>query len=348
MIRTVEFKYQVTRNGAIYTELQTAEGAYPQIQMKSSDAIQTVFNGTFQLPKREVDWLTDEIRPAIIIDGVRHNLGVFLPANVHSIFDGTVESIAVTANDRCWIPKDYRAERIVYFQAGTNYVEAVASLLAESGITMINETPTDEVMTEDREDWDIGTSYLDIINGLLAEINYAPLWFDSDGIAVIEPVSVPTAINMDHMLDETKVESLLIPGRQNETNLYSTPNVFICCCNNPDKSGAMTAVAENTNPQSPLSIARRGRRITKMIRVNNIPSQEALQAYANRQVTDSMLTGEVITVNTCLLPGFGVWDVTGIRYRDLLAVCKETAWSMELKVGGRMSHTLERAVMNLG
>ena len=85
-----------------------------------------------------------------------------------------------------------------------------------------------------------------------------------------------------------------------------------------------------------------------MIRVNNIPSQEALQAYANRQVTDSMLTGEVITVNTCLLPGFGVWDVTGIRYRDLLAVCKETAWSMELKVGGRMSHTLERAVMNLG
>ncbi len=347
MVRTVEFKYRVTRNGANYCELHPANGSYPQIQMKGDDSIHTVFSGVFLNPEKPVDWLTDEIRPDIIINGRNSGLGVFLPFDFQEI-DDVEKTVSITANDRSWIPKDYHAERLIFFQAGTNYVEAVVSLLAEAGITMVNETPTDEVLQEDREDWDVGTPYLEIINELLSEINYAPLWFDADGVAVVEPVTVPSAVNIEHELDETKIDSLMLPGIRNATNICTAPNVFICICSNPDKNGPMRAVAENTNPQSPLSIPRRGRKITKVIRLNNIASQEALQTYANRQVTDSMLAGEIITVQTCLLPGFGVNDITSIRYGDLMAVCREIAWTMELTVGGKMIHTLERAVMNLG
>lgn len=347
MVRTLDFRYTVIRNGADFCSLHPAAGTIPSIQANGADSIQTTFSGVFLPPEKEVNWLTDEIRPQIIIDGSSYNLGVYLPANVAEADDGTSKTVSITANDRCWLARDYRASRLLYFPAGSNYVEVIVSLLAEAGIASINETETSETLTEDREDWNIGDSYLDIINELLAEINYAPLWFDQNGVAVIAPIKTTTAVSIDHVLDETKIESLMIPGIQNVTDVQNAPNVFVCVCSNADKSAPMRAVAENTNPQSPLSIARRGRRITQVLQVNNIASQEALQAYASRQVTESMLSGEIITVQTCLLPGFGIGDVTAIRYGEMLAVCREKGWTMELNIGGLMTHTLERSVMNL-
>ena len=348
MRRRIDFRYVIIRDGADYGVIRPLDGSPPSVRMDDSGEIKTSFSGDFLLPKKEVNWLRDEIRPELIIDGEVHNLGVYLPAAVRELENATTRFMHIEAYDRCWRVKDNYTESLTHIEAGTNYILAIEQLLTACGIDLIAATQTSATLAETREDWSAGTSYLTIVNQLLSEINYNPLWFDKDGMAILEPASVPTAANIEHMLDDTEVRSVMFPELSRELDIYTAPNVIICICSNADKSGPMIAKSENTNPQSPLSIARRGRRITKMIRVNNIPSQEALQAYANRQVTDSMLTGEVITVNTCLLPGFGVWDVTGIRYRDLLAVCKETAWSMELKVGGRMSHTLERAVMNLG
>lgn len=348
MPRTIDFKYTIVRDGADYGALTPARGQAPSITMNDADTVKTCFSGMFRLPAFPVNWITDQIRPELIVDGVHHPLGVYLPVNIAENSDDAVRTVSITANDRCWVVRDTKTEGRIYIPAGTNYIQAVVSLLAQTGIAQSNVTDSAETIPEDREDWEIGTSYLDIINELLAEINYAPLWFDSGGVAVIEPLSVPTAINIDHFLDATDIRSLMLPGIQSQTDLISAPNVFVCVCSNADKSAPMRAVAENTNPQSPLSIARRGRRITKLIKVNNIASQEALQAFANRQVTDSLLAGEVITVQTRLLPGFGVDDVTAIRYGDLMAICKETSWSMSLDIKGQMTHTLERTVMNLG
>lgn len=346
--RTIDFRYKIVRNGADYGELYPAAGNAPAISMNDADSVKTCLSGTFLQPKKPVDWITDAIRPELVIDGTPHPLGLYLPVSVAESTNDSTKTVAITADDRCWVVRDCKTENRVFFAAGTNYVEAVVSLLTSTGITLINATDTEEVFAEDREDWEIGTSMLQIINELLNEISYAPLWFDATGVAMIEPMAIPAAVSIDHYLNEADPRCQIIPGLQNQTDLISAPNVFICVCSNPDKSAPMRAIAENTNPQSPLSIARRRRRITQLIQVNNIPSQAALQAYANRQVTNSLMAGEVLTVHTRLLPGFGVGDVTAIRYGGLMAICRETAWSMDLSVGGQMIHTLERTVMNLG
>ena len=347
MIRTIEFRYHIVRNGANYGELFPVLDSAPQISMRSKDEVKTCFSGEFLLPEKPADWLRDEIRPEIVIDGIGHSLGIYCPVKVYESDNGVTRSIAISANDRCWIVKDHRTEGIFFLAAGTNYVSAIMSALTACGITAISAADTVSTLTEDRE-WPSGTSYLDIANELLSEINYKQVWFDGIGNAIVEPVSDPNASNIKHVLDESKIESLMLPGIKSETDILSASNVFVCFCSNADKDEPMLAVAENTNPQSPLSIARRGRRITKVVQVDNIASQEALQTFANRQVTESMLSGETITVRTCLLPGFGVGDVTALRYRDLMAVCLETEWSMELTIGGLMTHTLERTVMPLG
>ena len=348
MTRQIDFRFAIVRDGADYGELRPLDGSPPTLQMDDSGAIKTSLSGEFLTPETDVNWLRDEIRPEIIIDGIPHNLGVYLPAAVRDLEDETTKYIQVEAYDRCWRVKDNYTERLMHIDSGTNYILAIEQLLTACGIGLISATPTSATLTEAREDWNIGTSYLDIVNQLLSEINYNPLWFDANGLAVLEPASVPTAANIEHTLDDTEIQSLVIPELSKELDIYTAPNVIICICSNADKSGPMVATSENTNPQSPLSIARRGRRIAQVYQVSNIASASELQAYADRIRNETTNTGETILAKTGLLPGFGVDDVTAIRFGDLFAVCIERAYSMELAPGGVMNHTLEKVVVNLG
>lgn len=348
MIRQLDFRFVIVRDGADYAEIYPANGSTPKLRMDDYAGIKTSLSGDFLLPADDVNWLTDQIRPVISIDGKPYNLGIYLPAAVREMGSETSRYLHIEAYDRCWLVRDTRTETRLHYDAGSEYITSIVQLLTACGIALVAAVQSEAVLTEDREDWDIGTSYLDIVNQLLSEINYNPLWFDQDGCAVLEPASVPTAANIEHTLDDTCIESLILPSISRETDIYAAPNVFVCVCSNVDKDAPMIAVSENTNAQSPLSVARRKRRIVHVEKVDNIASQEELQYYADRLRNASMITGETITVRTGLLPGFGVDDVTSIRYEDLFAVCLERSWTMDLGIGGRMTHNLEKVVINLG
>ena len=350
--RQIDFRYKVLRNGADYGFLQAVSA--PSIRCDKSAAIKMSFSGAFLPEARDtfgnvidVDYLSDEIEPILIIDGVEHKLGVFLPATVTPSESAGAAQVQIEAFDRCWRVRDVYSENLTYFAEGTPYLTAIESLLTQAGITTVLATPTAAVLAEAREDWNIGTSFLTIVNDLLAEINYNPLWFNQDGVAILEPASVPTAANIEHTLDADNVESLIIPEISRQTDIYQAPNVFVAYCANPDKSGIWTATAENTNPQSPLSVQRRGRRIMKVERLDNIAAEALLQDYVDQKRNDSMISGETINIQTALLPGYGVADVVALHYGEISAVCIDRAWSMNLTVGGTMNHTLERVVYNL-
>lgn len=362
MMRTESIRYDVLRNGAEYAEIFPV-GA-PTLRMDSNGEIKMSLQGTFMeeaIDTRgnpaEIDWFIDEIRPMLIIDGVKKPLGVFPISKVTPKESRGKRTLDIQAFDRSWIVRDTKVEGAIYLTAGTNYVSIVEGLLTSSGIGMIMKTPSTATLTEDREDWETGTSYLSIINELLAEINYKQLWFDASGNAIIEPASVPKADNIQHIFTNKKPDPKnpkevgvinVYPSISRTTDIYESPNVFICVCSNADKDAPMVATAENTNPQSPLSIMRRGRRIVRVERINNIASQEELEAYANRLLFESMTTGEIVTIETNLLHNFGVNDVTALNYGDLAGICIEKSWSMSLTPGGRMTHTLEKVVVNLG
>lgn len=346
MVRAIDFNYVIMRDGADYRRIYPTAGSVPSVRMDDSGEIKMSFSGEFLDPGDGVSWLTDQIRPELVIDGTPYPLGIYLPATVQSSETDTTAAVQIEAYDRCWQVQSHVTETMKYFPAGTAYLSAIGSLISECGITAIAATDSDLALSEARE-WDVGTSNLEIVNQLLSEINYKSLWFDQNGIAIIEPIAQLRAENIRHVIDDTKTESLVIPGMNRSLDIYSAPNVFICVCSNADKSGPMVATAENTNPQSPLSIARRGRRIAQVVPVENVASQAALQAYANQLVTNSMMRGDVINITTGLHPDYGVGDVVALRYGDTLALCVIRAWEMNLTVGGKMIHTLERVMMNV-
>lgn len=356
MRREIDFRYRVLRNGAVFGELHASpDASAPVIRMDDSAEIKTSLSGSF-LPTVtdadgrtvEADWLSDEIQPVMIIDGVEHALGVYAPATVTPSRSQGAESMRIEAYDRCWRVRDLYTTTRMYLEAGTAYLTPINNMIKNAGIKLIMATPSAATFAEDRQDWDPGTSCLSVVNELLGEINYNPLWFDANGYAILAPVQTPTVDNIRHTLDADDVRSLIIPQISMESDYFSAPNVFLCMCSNPDKGEPLTATAENNNPQSPISIPRRGRRIMKVVQLNNIASQEALQAYAEKLRNDSLIGGETIRISTALLPGFGVGDVVALHYGEISALCVERAWTMELRVGGTMQHVLERVVYNLG
>lgn len=362
MIRHEEIRFKMMRDGIEYGELYAKSA--PTLRTQSNGEIKTSLQGTFFPSAKdsrgddvEVDWLYDEIKPVLVIDGEEQPLGVLMPSTVTPKESKGETTLEIQAYDRCWRVRDNKVEGALYLSEGTAYIDAVEQLLTSSGIATIIATPSEAVLAEDRQDWETGTSYLKIVNSLLAEINYKPLWFNSSGFAILEPASTPTAENIQHVFLNKKpdprnpkeVEAIrVLPQMSRKTDIYQAPNVFICVCSNADKDDGMKATAENNNPQSPLSIMRRGRRIVQVTSVDNIESQTELQAYANRLLYESMTTGEVINVETALQSGFGVDDVTAIKYDDTLGICIEKSWSMQLAPGGIMSHELEKVVVNLG
>lgn len=352
--RNIRIKYLLLRNGAYRGRLLARADSPPSIRMNASGAIKTSFSGSFAPMARsatgarvEIDWLTDEIQPVLCINGAEYPLGVFMPATPREIFDGVSDYVTVEAYDRGWRVRDTNSSELLYWAAGTLYLDAVEQLLMAAGINTVLKTPSNAVFAEDREDWDVGTSYLDVINQLLEEIGYNQLWFDTGGAAVLEPASVPSAAAIEHVLNASDPDTLVRPGLRRETDYYQAPNVFIVACANPDKSGPMVATAVNDNPASPLSVPRRGRQICAVSRLNNVPDQAALQAYANKLRDESLITGETLEVSTGLLPGWGVGDVVGLYYEDVLGVCVEREYTMELAVGGTMRHVMERVVYAL-
>lgn len=354
-MRTIDFRYKILRGGAEYGFLHAAVGSAPTLRMQDDAEIKTAFSGVFAPTATDargreisVDWQRDELEPVLILDGIEHKLGVYMPATVTPSKVNGTETVQVESYDRGWRVRDDYAASMPYFAAGTNYITAVETILTACGISQVFAVPTEAVLAEDREDWPIGTSSLAIVNQLLDEINYKSLWFNAEGAAILEPAAVPLAENIQHTLDADKVESLILPRITRQTDVFSAANVFLCICSNVDKNAPMVATAENTNPQSPLSIPRRGRRIVRVTQVNNIASQTELQAYADRLRNESMTTGETVSISTALLPGYGVGDVVALHYGDLSAICIERAWTMELRVGGTMNHTLERVVYNIG
>lgn len=356
MLRKVSTSINVLRGGGFLGVLKGFPDNAPTIKMEDSAEIKGVFNGTFENAvydrrgnKLEFNPLTDELQPVLSINGIAYQLGIYLPVSSTPNYEGTSskEKLSLEAYDRSWLAKTTTNKERVYFRKGTLYLDAITTLLADSGIGLVTKVPSSEVFQEDREDWDLGTDNLTIINSLLSEIGYKQLWFNSDGTAMLEPNKVPTVKNIQHYLDSRNPGTYVHPGLSRTTDFFSIPNVFICVCNHPDKSYSLTAVACNTNEFSPLSVQRRGKEIVELESVDNIASQQALQKYADKKLFDSMLTGESINVTTSLLPGWGISDVVSLHYNDIHALCISRSWNMQLKAGGIMSHTLEKIAYNL-
>lgn len=342
----VASRFEIIRNGAA-TEynLEAVGSSVPTVTMSADGEIKMSFSGTFEHDDN-VDYLNDEIRPYYIKDGVEYPLGVYMIGTLqskHTVYGRCEDNIE--AYDRSLRLKQTKTETRYYIAAGTPYMTAIQSLIRRAGIPRIYADDCEDVLATDREDWEIGTEYLTIVNNLLSEINYSDIWFDFDGVAHLERYYAPSSDNIDREYRDDEY-SIIAPQYNEEMDIYEAPNVFIVSVSNPDYDEPMAATGVNDNLLSALSTVRRGRRILATpIELDNIASQTALQQYADNLATQSMFATQKVTFYTAINPIHGVGDVIALYNGKLVGVYEETDWKIEIRAGALMEHRAKKVVL---
>ena len=344
-MRTIDFRVDVLRSGVPVGTLTFPESSPPSISCDADAEIAMTFRGLF-LRSNVMDYLNDEIRPVIIIDGAETPAGVFRVGTkletrnaAGAVYD------QLECYDRACLLRWAKLEQRDFWPAGTSYEAVISHYLQAVGLTRVSFTPTDHVLQSDREDWDIGTPFLTIVNDLLAEINYQTLWFDIRGTAILRPWAPATAASITHTYGVHDGARLIAPEMSTELDIFGRPNVIICILENPEYPEPLVATAVNDSPSSALSTIRRGIRIPQIVKVDNIADADELQTYANRLRDQAMQTAERLTMRSGIQPGHNVTDTVALVGLEREGVYRETGWSIPLCAGSYMTHELERTVM---
>lgn len=347
-MRTIDFRVDVLRNGVAARSLQFDAQSPPAVYCDASAEICVTMRGSF-LADPDVDFLNDELQPVVIIDGTDHKLGVFRAVTVRETVELAARRSDIEAYDRSILLQWGKLETHAYHAAGASYTTVITNYLTAAGISSYILEPTTATLGSARE-WDVGTSYLTIINELLDDLAYNHIWFDAEGTAILKAYRDPSELTVSHVYGrgDTMDYHLIAPVHDREMDVYSKPNVFIAVMTSPDYTSPLTATAENNSLTSPLSTIRRGIRIPQVYRVNNIASQSALQTYVNRLRDRGTEAFERINISTAIQPGHGVGDIVELDDEELQGIYRETGWTLTMGAGEYMTHSLERTVVQDG
>lgn len=202
-----------------------------------------------------------------------------------------------------------------------------------------------EIFKNYAQDWEIGTTKIEIANSLLKAMNYNPLHFDEKGTAICNqyvPAQYRT-IDFQYIADET---SVIVDNMTVDTNKFNIPNKWVRYTENPEVD-YLISVYVNDNPNSPYSTVNRGRLIVDSEVVDDIADQNTLDSYLLQVIDKSMQATDRIQFTTLNMPGHGFQECLWLSIPNYNIEGKyiEKAWEMQLIPGGTMTHICERAVI---
>lgn len=329
------------------------QGSLTQVKSGSVvlDALADVHrSASFSLVEGDViDYGKDRIKPYVRLtmpDGgvVSWPQGVFLLSSPDRVLSpDTTVARTVTAYDQTVILQGDSVDDRYSVAAGTRYTDAITTVV--SAYPFARNVVASAKTLPVTIDWPGGTSKLVIINDLLAAINYRAAWFDEDGTFQAVPYVLPDTVAPGYVYatDET---STLLGDITHSLDLFSVPNRWVLVVSEADRP-ALTSVYVNSAASSPTSTVSRGRTITRYDSSQTAPDQATLDSLAARMAFEDSQVYETVGFSTALMPFHSDLDVIGVSANNLAlgsVKFQEVGWSMDLRVGGSMTHSVRRTV----
>ncbi len=345
--RTIRFEYMLFDNGDRFLGmLSSCSGS---ISQNSQNDI--ACTGNFTLKENEltdINTADERLVPVFCLlapsgEWMEYELGRYvLSSPVRSSNGGKVYR-NVEAYDQTIILTEDKADSRILIRAGQPYTNAVLAILSQAGILRTKVEYSALQIPVDLE-FEIGTPKLTIINYLLKAINFTPLYFDHKGYACSRPYVEPVQRGIDRSYASDAL-SVMMSGAEQSMDIFGIPNKFIRYLSSPER-GELISSYTNTDTTSVLSVPSRGRVITDIEKVDDIADQPTLDSYTRRAAAERMQAYETIRFQSALMPGHEYQDCIAVINNELGISDKyvETAWEMELKAGGKMVHTMRKAV----
>ncbi len=284
---------------------------------------------------------SDRISPVIIDDdGTEHREGIYMIISSPSTFGETHDQTTLELYDESYILAQSAFDSRHFYAAGTLYTDVFREILSEMGMARQYIDASSAVIQVDRE-FAIGDNVLQSLNTLLTEAGFDTLHVDGEGYA---KCTLKKEKLVPEFIYKTGRNSFIHPGITRKSDIYGLPNVFVGVVSTPEQE-VLTFKAENHNPNSDLSIERRGYKLTQVYQLDGIASQDELEAYVNKLLSDSMMAVEGVNLSTEIQPGHDFQNCIQVEHKGLTGLYIEKSWSYSLETGAAMSHYAEKKVM---
>lgn len=314
-----------------------------EVSCIADSALKMSFRGNFKMHSDDIDFLTDRVKPILTINDVDYPLGIYVITTETHNRNEAVQSCTLEGYSLLYLIQRDRLEAPLHLSAGTNYIVAIFSDVFGSydGATAKADS-TEYVLSTDREDWETGTSRLDIINQLLDEISFNSVWIDFSGTVRMTKYEQPSLSAIDHRYNQGEY-SLIEDYYEITKDRFSKCNVFRVVCENPEQDEPMVAISVNDSADNPYSTVNIGR-VLYTENVDNIPSAEALQKYADKLKYKSYETTETVVFRTAVMPEHETFDIIALELGEMVGIYAETEWTIPINSSGTMTHKAVRLI----
>ena len=336
---TFSVRYEVLRGGGVIGKLPPYDA--PEIVCDTDGDMILSIRGSFYMDF-PCNFLTDRLRPVVILNGKEYPVGIYVITTEEKYEEAGRPVSTVEGYSVLYLARQKKTETRYHIPRGTNYITAISDLLDTAGIGDVNSEATTYTLATDREDWDIGTPVLEIVNTLLEEISYRRAYVDLSGVVQLKKYTPPVITAAAHIYTEGK-NSVISDRYRITDDRYNKANVFRLYCDNPDMDTVLVATAENNSEDSPFSTAHIGR-VLHNEKIDNVPTQAALQERADAMRDKSMQTTEEIEFYTAIAPVHSPHDTVAIQTGGASGVFAETGWRMTLSAESDMTHTARRVI----
>ncbi len=342
--REISFRYDLLN----YNELKIGELTSLGGNLGLSSLAQIKRKGNFNFKENElkdVDWLNDKIQPVFILNRKQEfPLGVFMISSPSRSLKRKQIYRQVECFDTSMVLLEDKFDTRYRIVKNTNYVTAITQIIGSAGIWKINIPSIGVTLNNDRE-FEIGTSKLDAVNELLQEINYTSVWVDELGNFTASPYILPNDRVVEYTYKNDNMSIIVPDTATEEMDLFSVPNKWVVVATNPETDPLVSRYTNN-NAGSITSVVNRRRVIVDFREVDNIASQQILDDYTRRIAYEASNVYGKFIFDTALMPHHSYLDALYCEHTDLGISNKyiETSWEMELKAGGKMSHSVRRVI----
>lgn len=274
------------------------------------------------------------------------SLGVFLPIVPKTVYSRATQEVSVDLLDKLVMVSRDKVDKFYSVPTNTRATSVVRTILNGSGFTPHNITNPEFILdgyTKAPMIWPAGTSKLQIINDLLAYINYAPLYVDENGVFQGRPHTLPSE-RVSVWTFESGEQAIHTSEWEKDQDLTSIPNKVILVSEGNSVADALVGTAENNDPNSPYSIVNRGQVIPHYESGIEAESPLVINALAKRKLVELSSPVATMMISHANLP-LDVGDV--VRFvpssgDDMMAVIERLEYT--LTPGSLCKTTLKEVV----
>lgn len=243
---------------------------------------------------RSLDWGNSLVRPYYTMDGVRFDLGAYITSVPTAEVSQDPPTFDVEAYD-ILLRLDNRVGATYSVASGARILDEVELILLAQGFLryVIDPARADTTMPSARV-WPIddNTTWLTVVNDLLASVGYQGIWSDWYGRLRCEPYTSPAERAAEWVYTGDGATSQLSVVRTITRDYFDTPNRWIAVRQNniegptPEEgNGVFTYINELVGP---TSVEARGRVITAPLIMVDAADQAALETAVFQRASADM------------------------------------------------------------